>query len=168
MLIPRKYQSIVVATILLIISLTILSYSAVRLSETGFLRKIVLETAAPVQDAINVSLKSLHDAWNRYLFLVGLEEENRRLRRDKADIERDSATVNTFVEKHGITEALGPLAPFLILACGGGLILLLDSLGRLVKVPTNEVPASLQPPARIDLTNQTPVPVRGASQPADR
>ena len=84
MLIPRKYQSIVVATILLIVSLTILSYSAVRLSETGFLRKIVLETAAPVQDAINVSLKSLHDAWNRYLFLVGLEEENKRLRRDKA------------------------------------------------------------------------------------
>ena len=84
MLIPRKYQSIVVAAILLIVSLTILSYSAVRLSETGFLRKMVLETAAPIEDAINISLKSLHDAWKRYLFLVGLEEENRQLRREKA------------------------------------------------------------------------------------
>ena len=84
MLIPRKYQSIVVAAILLIASLTILSYSAVRLSETGFLRKIVLETAAPIEDAINISLKSLLDAWKRYLFLVGLEEENRQLRREKA------------------------------------------------------------------------------------
>jgi hypothetical protein len=46
-------------------------------------------------------------------------------------------------------------------------VLLLDSLGRLVKVPTNEVPAGLQPPARIGLTNQTPVPLRGASQPAE-
>jgi len=84
MLIPRKYQSIVVAAILLIASLTILSYSAVRLSETGLLRKMVLETAAPIENAINTSLKSLHDAWKRYLFLVGLENENRQLRRDKA------------------------------------------------------------------------------------
>ena len=84
MLIPRRYQSIMVAAILLIVSLTILSYSAVRLSETGFLRKMVLETAAPIEDAINISLKSLLDAWKRYLFLVGLEEENRQLRREKA------------------------------------------------------------------------------------
>jgi rod shape-determining protein MreC len=84
MLIPRKYQSIVVAAILLIASLTILTYSAVRLSETGLLRKMVLETAAPIENAINISLKSLHDAWKRYLFLVGLENENRQLRREKA------------------------------------------------------------------------------------
>ena len=84
MLIPRKYHSIVVAAVLLIVSLTILSYSAVRLSETGLLRKMVLETAAPIEDAINISLKSLHDAWKRYLFLVGLENENRQLRREKA------------------------------------------------------------------------------------
>ena len=84
MLIPRKYQSIAVAAVLLIISLIILSYSAVRLSETGLLRKMVLETAAPIEDAINISLKSLHDVWKRYLFLVGLEDENRRLRHEKA------------------------------------------------------------------------------------
>ncbi len=72
MLIPRKYQSIALAAVLLIVSLVILSYSAVRLSETGFLRKIVLETAAPIEDAINISLKSLHEVWRRYLFLVGL------------------------------------------------------------------------------------------------
>jgi rod shape-determining protein MreC len=84
MLIPRKYQSIALAAVLLIVSLIILSYSAVRLSETGLLRKIVLETAAPIEDAINTSLKSLHDVWRRYLFLVGLEEENRRLRHESA------------------------------------------------------------------------------------
>ena len=84
MLIPRKYQSIAVAAVLLIVSLTILSYSAVRLSETGLLRKLVLETAAPVEDAIAISLKGLHDTWKRYLFLVGLEDENRRLRHEKA------------------------------------------------------------------------------------
>jgi rod shape-determining protein MreC len=84
MVIPRKYQSIVVAAVLLIVSLTILSYSAVRISETGLLRKLVLETAAPVEDAINISLKGLYSTWKRYLFLVGLENENRQLRREKA------------------------------------------------------------------------------------
>jgi rod shape-determining protein MreC len=86
MLIPRKYQSIAVAAVLLIIALTVLSFSAIRLSETGFLRKMVLEAAAPVEDTINISLKNLHDVWKRYLFLVGLEDENRRLRKQNADL----------------------------------------------------------------------------------
>jgi rod shape-determining protein MreC len=84
MLIPHKYHPPVVAAVLLIISLAVISYSASRLSETGFLRKMVLEAAAPVEDAVNVSLKGLHDSWKRYLFLVGLEDENRRLRHGNA------------------------------------------------------------------------------------
>lgn len=86
MLIPHKYHSPVVAAVLLIISLTVISYSASRLSETGFLRKVVLEVASPVEDAVNVSLKGLHDYWKRYLFLVGMEEENRRLRHRNVEL----------------------------------------------------------------------------------
>ncbi len=84
MLIPRKYQSIILAAALLIISLIMLSYGVTRLSETGFLRKMVLEAAAPVQDVISITLKSLHDGWNRYLFLIGLEDENQKLRKQNA------------------------------------------------------------------------------------
>ncbi|MFZ4439702.1 MAG: rod shape-determining protein MreC [Syntrophales bacterium] len=80
MLIPHKYQSPFVAAVLLIISLAVISYSASRLAETGFLRKMVLEVAAPAENAINVLLKGLHDSWKRYIFLVGIEDENRRLR----------------------------------------------------------------------------------------
>lgn len=46
-------------------------------------------------------------------------------------------------------------------------VLLLDSLGRLVKVPTNEVPAGLQPPPSVGLKEQVPTPIRGASQPSE-
>ncbi|MDA8125803.1 MAG: rod shape-determining protein MreC [Deltaproteobacteria bacterium] len=84
MLIPRKYHSLVVAALLLLIALAVLSYSATRISETGLLRKLVLEAAAPVEGAINVSLNNLHDVWKRYLFLVGLEDENRRLLKENA------------------------------------------------------------------------------------
>jgi rod shape-determining protein MreC len=95
MLLPRKYQSIAVAAVLLVVSLVVLSFSAVRLSETGLLRKIVLETAAPVEDAINISLMSLRNVWNRYLFLIGMEEENRRLRRENAAL---SGQINLLTE----------------------------------------------------------------------
>lgn len=84
MLIPKRYHAIFVVVVLLVFSLSILTYSAVRVSETGFLRKVVLEAAAPVQEAISTSLLSLRDAWRRYIFLVGIEEENRRLRKENA------------------------------------------------------------------------------------
>ena len=97
MLVPRKYHSLIVAAGLLILSLGFLSYSAVRLSETGFLRKTVLEVAAPIENAVNISLKGLHDAWKRYLFLVGLEDENRRLRKQTAAL---SEQLNLYREGH--------------------------------------------------------------------
>jgi rod shape-determining protein MreC len=81
MLVPKKHLSLIVAAVLLLISLPVLIYSAARLSETGLIRKMVLEAAAPVEDAVNVSLKGMYDAWKRYIFLVGMEDENGRLRR---------------------------------------------------------------------------------------
>ena len=42
-------------------------------------------------------------------------------------------------------------------------LLLLDSLGRLVKVPTNEVPAEMRPPSGLEPNRQIPNPTRGSS-----
>jgi rod shape-determining protein MreC len=97
MLVPRKYQSLIVAAVLLVLSLAVLSYSATRLSETGFLRKMVLEAAAPVEDAVNVLLNGLHDAWKRYIFLIGMVDENRRLRKQTAAL---SEQLNRYREGH--------------------------------------------------------------------
>ena len=44
-------------------------------------------------------------------------------------------------------------------------MLLLDDLGRIVQVPTNEVPASLLPPEGVPLKRQTPNPIPGANTP---
>ena len=84
MLIPRKYLPLVVVAFLLLLSLVVLSYSAVRLSETGFLRKMILEAAVPVEGAVNKTIRAVDDAWKRYIFLVGIEDENRRLQRQNA------------------------------------------------------------------------------------
>ena len=44
-------------------------------------------------------------------------------------------------------------------------ILLLDSLGQMVKVPTNQMPAAFVPPPSVGLKQQTPEPVKGSVQP---
>jgi len=80
----KKYQTIIIACILLIISLIVLSYSVKQPSEAGFFRKLVLEAATPLINIINYSVKEISGVWERYLFLFGLEEENRRLKKETA------------------------------------------------------------------------------------
>lgn len=80
MLIPKKYQTITVASILIIASLIILSISLHRPDETGFFRKLVLEVASPLIRGITASIDTVGNVWKRYIFLVGLEKENRMLR----------------------------------------------------------------------------------------
>ena len=46
-----------------------------------------------------------------------------------------------------------------------GEVLLLDRLGRVVKVPPHELPAGLLPPPSVGLQKQIPTPTKGSSQP---
>jgi rod shape-determining protein MreC len=84
MLLPKKYQPIIIACLLVIISLIILSYSVKQPTRIGFFRGLILETAAPLASMITVSFRDLAGVWKRYIFLVGLEDENGRLKRDNA------------------------------------------------------------------------------------
>ena len=84
MLFPKKHQSIIIACLLVIISLIILSYSVKQPNKDSFFRRLVLEAAAPLADMITVSFKGLNEVWKRYIILVGMEEENRRLKKDNA------------------------------------------------------------------------------------
>jgi rod shape-determining protein MreC len=76
----RKYQSIITVSILVFIFLTILSLLFKPSGETGFFKKLTLETVAPLEHVVNVSIHGIDSVWRRYVFLVGLEEENRKLR----------------------------------------------------------------------------------------
>jgi len=84
MLFPKKYRSVMIACLLVVISLILLSYSIRQPSKVGFFRSLVLEAAAPLANIITVSFEGLKESWNRYIFLVGLEEENRRLKKGNA------------------------------------------------------------------------------------
>lgn len=77
----RNYKTVIFIVLLLFISLIMLSYNLKHETDTSFFRKIVLEAATPVQKVLSVSVKSVSDAWMRYIFLVGLEEENKILKK---------------------------------------------------------------------------------------
>ncbi|MCL2669501.1 MAG: rod shape-determining protein MreC [Syntrophaceae bacterium] len=79
MLIPRKAKSLVPVALFLLLALVAFSYSATRTTETGVLRKLVIEAASPVARTLSATCDGLRETWKRYLFLVGLAEENRRL-----------------------------------------------------------------------------------------
>ncbi|SEM27990.1 rod shape-determining protein MreC [Syntrophus gentianae] len=85
----KKHRSLISAIILVVISLVMLSYHVVNPAvEPGFLRKLVLDLAVPIERAVNMPVQALGNMWKRYLFLVGLERENRRLLQQNALLTR--------------------------------------------------------------------------------
>ncbi len=82
----RNYKTIIFVVILLAAVLIVLSYNLKQTSPAGLVTRVVLEVAAPVQNVLNASVKSVSDAWYRYLFLVGIEEENRKLKKKIDDM----------------------------------------------------------------------------------
>jgi rod shape-determining protein MreC len=91
----KKYLAVIVAFILIAVSLVILSQSLRRPGSPGVVKKLVFEVTAPVERAINSGVGSVSGAWKQYLFLVGLEEENRELRNKIAALQGE---VNTYRE----------------------------------------------------------------------
>jgi len=91
----KKYLAVIVAFILIAVSLIILSQSLRRPGSPGVVKRLVFEVTAPVERSINSGVGSVSGAWRQYLFLVGLEEENRELRKKIAALQGE---VNTYRE----------------------------------------------------------------------
>lgn len=77
----RNYKKVIFVVALLALALILLSYSLKHETGTGFVKKVVLEAAAPVHNVLILSVKSVSDAWFRYVFLVGLQQDNRDLKK---------------------------------------------------------------------------------------
>lgn len=81
MFLLRKYKMIIFVTVIIIASLIMIAYNLKYDTGKNFLRKIVLETVAPVYGVLSGSIRSVQDAWTRYILLVGIQEENRNLKK---------------------------------------------------------------------------------------
>lgn len=80
MFLLRKYKIAIFIVTLLVLALIMFSYDLKYRADGSFFRKIVLEAVAPVQKVLSASVKSVSDAWLRYVLLVGIEKENKNLK----------------------------------------------------------------------------------------
>jgi rod shape-determining protein MreC len=78
---PKKKSTIFIASLLILAALIVIFFGLKQTVETGFMRSLVLESIRPLESVKNRSVGAIREGWNRYLFLVGLEAENRRLKR---------------------------------------------------------------------------------------
>lgn len=102
----RNYKTVIFIVILLAVVLIFLAYNFKQKSPAGLVTKSVLEVAAPVQHGLNASVKSVIDSWHRYLYLVGMEEENRNLRKKIDDLK---SQLNLYQEGHHEAQRLRSL-----------------------------------------------------------
>jgi rod shape-determining protein MreC len=80
MFLLRKYKIAIFIGTLLALALIMSSYDLKYGADGSFFRKIVLEAVAPVQKVLSASVKSISDAWLRYVLLVDIEKENKNLK----------------------------------------------------------------------------------------
>jgi len=93
----RKYKTIIFIAALLVVALSMIFYNLKYGTDKSFLRKIVLEAIAPVQKALSFSIASVKDDWSRYIFLVGIVDENKKL---KKEIEELKAVLISYQESY--------------------------------------------------------------------
>lgn len=77
----RKYKTIIFIAALLVVALIMISYNLKYGTDQSFSRKIVLGAVAPVQKVLNYSITGVKDNWLRYIALVGMEAENKNLKK---------------------------------------------------------------------------------------
>ena len=102
----RKYKTIIFIAVLLVSALGMISYNLKYGTDKSFLRKIVLEAIAPVQKALSFSIASVKDDWSRYIFLVGIVDENKKL---KKEIEELKAVLISYQESYQEAQRLRKL-----------------------------------------------------------
>ncbi|MBP7764260.1 MAG: rod shape-determining protein MreC [Deltaproteobacteria bacterium] len=76
----KNYRTVIFIGAMLVGALILLSYNLKYDSGTSIVKTLVLEAAAPVQKLLNAAIGSVEGAWMRYIHLVGLEEDNRKLK----------------------------------------------------------------------------------------
>jgi len=70
----------IIVGIIFFVALSVLSLCLINPSgQTGFCKKIALQVISPFQHAVNYVFTAVDDAWERYVFLIGLAEKNREL-----------------------------------------------------------------------------------------
>lgn len=89
----KHYKSLILVAILFVIAIIMLSYNTryrqAGNQTNGFFRKLVLEAAAPFQKLMHISSTGISESWGKYVSLVGVVEENKRLNKTIGELEAE-------------------------------------------------------------------------------
>lgn len=78
----RKYRTPLMAGGLILLALLVYSANLREREKTTLFERVVLQITAPVQKGIDVISGGVADGWRHYLWLIGTEKENGRLREE--------------------------------------------------------------------------------------
>jgi rod shape-determining protein MreC len=81
---PRKFRDIALCVTLLAVPVLFLHSNLKTPAEMNPLDRALLRISAPVQAAITAVVSGIHRGWKRYVYLVGVERDNERLRKENA------------------------------------------------------------------------------------
>jgi len=82
----------IVLTIALVIHTGLISLQGRRRIDTGFIRMWILDSLAPIEKVVDRSSYGVLYVWNRYIALIGLHDENQRLKRENDQLRMQMAT----------------------------------------------------------------------------
>jgi rod shape-determining protein MreC len=85
----KNYRTVILIGAVIVAALVLLSYSLNRDSGEGVVKNLALEAAAPVRKIFSAVIEGVDNAWERYVHLVGLVEENRNLKNKIAGMQTD-------------------------------------------------------------------------------
>lgn len=84
----RKVRDIVLAVTLLGLPLVFLQANLKAPEDTNPIDRVLLRISAPIQAGITGFVSSIHRGWRRYIYLVGLQQDNERLQRDNRGLKQ--------------------------------------------------------------------------------
>ncbi|MBP1710024.1 MAG: rod shape-determining protein [Deltaproteobacteria bacterium] len=85
----KNYRTVILVGAIIAATLILLSYNLMYDTGTSVLKNMALEAATPFQKVFNLSVSNVKSAWKRYIHLVGLEDENRKLKSKMAALQEE-------------------------------------------------------------------------------
>ena len=86
----RRYSLFIFITFLLLFALVLMSLRAKQRKGMEFFDALLMEFCAPLQKASTVVIQTVQGTFQRYIFLVNLEKENRMLKQRIAELQEEN------------------------------------------------------------------------------
>ncbi len=88
MVMPRKIRDIALCVALLGIPIAFLQANLKKPEDANPIDKVILRISAPIQAGVTAVVSAVHRTWRRYIYLVGLQEDNEELTAQNMKLKR--------------------------------------------------------------------------------